>query len=510
MSDEGRARSSTPPAARSRPWSTASPRSPFQGVGGHRARRAQARPRRCAVCRDYPADGDKRVPDLQDGARELRPARRHGDLQPPPPAQRRPGRAARRCRRRRGLGAKDLMWFPSASFPCHEPVIDLMETGRGAPHRGQHERPPGRLLLRRARCAGSGVLRSHGGRWQAIQDGEVKIDIAVIAAPTADAFGNCQRLPRPLGLRLAGLRPGRLDLRRPRHRGHRQPGALPLHPVADPGQQRGLRGRGGLDRRPVQDRLRHHADHQEPRPAADRRVGGPPAPRRRHHARRLLVPGRRRRHRPGLRRLPAGDDARGRGQGPLRPRRLHEVPGGDAPERGADRLHPRRPDLRPGRGAVASPRTRATSPTSPFTSYNFHGKGNFASMVDAVVLGATEVDVNFNANVVTHSDGRLLHGIGGWQNCLHCRLHDPGGALVPRPDPGDRGRGDHPHRARRADRRRGHRARHRHQSPAHRTCWTRCRDPTCRSGRSRRSRPRWNGSAADRRRSRGSPTSRWR
>jgi citrate lyase subunit alpha/citrate CoA-transferase len=56
--------------------------------------------------------------------------------------------------------------------------------------------------------------------------------------------------------------------------------------------------------------------------------------------------------------------------------------------------------------------------TSPFTSYNFHGKGNFASMIDVVVLGATEVDVNFNANVVTHSDGRLLHGIGGWQNCL--------------------------------------------------------------------------------------------
>jgi citrate lyase subunit alpha/citrate CoA-transferase len=56
--------------------------------------------------------------------------------------------------------------------------------------------------------------------------------------------------------------------------------------------------------------------------------------------------------------------------------------------------------------------------TSPFTSYNYHGKGNFATMVDVVVLGATEVDVNFNANVVTHSDGYLLHGIGGWQNCL--------------------------------------------------------------------------------------------
>jgi citrate lyase subunit alpha/citrate CoA-transferase len=56
--------------------------------------------------------------------------------------------------------------------------------------------------------------------------------------------------------------------------------------------------------------------------------------------------------------------------------------------------------------------------SSPFTSYNWHGKGNFASMVDAVVLGATEVDINFNANVVTHSDGYMLHGIGGWQNCL--------------------------------------------------------------------------------------------
>ena len=59
--------------------------------------------------------------------------------------------------------------------------------------------------------------------------------------------------------------------------------------------------------------------------------------------------------------------------------------------------------------------------TSPFTSYNYHGKGNFASMLDCVVLGATEVDVNFNANVVTHSDGYLLHGLGGWQNCLFSR-----------------------------------------------------------------------------------------
>jgi citrate lyase subunit alpha/citrate CoA-transferase len=72
-------------------------------------------------------------------------------------------------------------------------------------------------------------------------------------------------------------------------------------------------------------------------------------------------------------------------------------------------------DLDGVRSIASDPRHVATS---PFTSYNYHGKGNFASMVDVVVLGATEVDVNFNGNVVTHSDGRLLHGIGGWQNCL--------------------------------------------------------------------------------------------
>jgi citrate lyase subunit alpha / citrate CoA-transferase len=36
-------------------------------------------------------------------------------------------------------------------------------------------------------------------------------------------------------------------------------------------------------------------------------------------------------------------------------------------------------------------------PSSPFTSYNYHGKGFFATLVDVVVLGATEVDGNFNA-----------------------------------------------------------------------------------------------------------------
>jgi citrate lyase subunit alpha/citrate CoA-transferase len=43
-------------------------------------------------------------------------------------------------------------------------------------------------------------------------------------------------------------------------------------------------------------------------------------------------------------------------------------------------------------------------------------KGRTVDSLDTVVLGATEIDVNFNVNVNTHSDGRLLHGIGGHQD----------------------------------------------------------------------------------------------
>jgi citrate lyase subunit alpha/citrate CoA-transferase len=72
--------------------------------------------------------------------------------------------------------------------------------------------------------------------------------------------------------------------------------------------------------------------------------------------------------------------------------------------------------------AVRSMRDNPTHiPTSPQISYNYHGKGNVASMLDCVVLGATEVDLQFNANVVTHSDGLLLHGLGGWSDALFSR-----------------------------------------------------------------------------------------
>src|ERR1700758_3021815 len=87
------------------------------------------------------------------------------------------------------IGVKDLLWFPSASFPSQQSAIGLMEKGVVHHIEGSMNGPLGDYCTQ-GRMRGLGVLRSHGGRWQAIQDGEVHIDIAVIAAPTADAFGN--------------------------------------------------------------------------------------------------------------------------------------------------------------------------------------------------------------------------------------------------------------------------------------------------------------------------------
>jgi citrate lyase subunit alpha/citrate CoA-transferase len=42
--------------------------------------------------------------------------------------------------------------------------------------------------------------------------------------------------------------------------------------------------------------------------------------------------------------------------------------------------------------------------------------GAAVNALDAVILGATEIDANFNANVNTESNGALLHGIGGHQD----------------------------------------------------------------------------------------------
>jgi citrate lyase subunit alpha/citrate CoA-transferase len=386
---------------------------PFEGVGAYRPVGTKYGPP-IRSCRDYPPNGDKRVPDLRTALEQC--GLRDGMVISTHHHFRNGDRVALMVLQTAAdMGVKDLMWFPSASFPCHEPVIDLMDQGVVHHIEGSMNGPLGEYCSR-GKMRGMGVLRSHGGRWQAVQDGEVKIDIAVIAAPSADPFGNCDGSHGPsacgsLGFALAdSLYADRVivvtDNLVPfpcvpwQIQGNNVDCVVVVDSVGDPSKI--VSGTTQITRSP--DRLliaeyvaRFLADAGIMRDGFSFQAGaGGIALAFVQFLKELMQQ--------------AGVKAR-------------FVRGGSTQylvqllqDGLTDYILDGQTFDLAGVQSIASDARHVA--TSPFTSYNFHGKGNFASMVDATVLGATEVDVSFNANVVTHSDGLLLHGIGGWQNCL--------------------------------------------------------------------------------------------
>ncbi len=385
----------------------------YEGVGRHvPAGRKQAPPVRS--CADYPADGDKRVADIESALRKCGLADgmtisshhhlRNGD------------RIALEVLETAGrMGVKDLMWFPSASFPCQEPVMALMDRGVVHHIEGSMNGPLGEYCSR-GKMRGQGVLRSHGGRWQAIQDGEVHIDIAVIAAPAADRFGNAdgshgRSACGSLGFALAdSMYADRVvvvtDNLVPfpcvpwQIQGNNVDCVVEVPSIGDPAKI--VSGTTEITKSP--DRLliaeyvaRFVRDAGILKDGFSFQAGAGGI------ALAFVM---------FLRDMMKASGIKARFVRGGSTKYLVEL----LQEGLTDYiLDGQTFDLDGVKSIGSDPRHVATS---PFTSYNYHGKGNFASMVDAVVLGATEVDVNFNANVVTHSDGRLLHGIGGWQNCL--------------------------------------------------------------------------------------------
>jgi citrate lyase subunit alpha / citrate CoA-transferase len=389
------------------------PQIPFLGVGKYQPRvRKTAPPVRSS--KDYPESGDKRVPDLetalrQCGLRDGMVISSHHHLRDGDKVALMVLETAARMR------CKDLMWFPSASFPSQQGAIELMEKGVIHHIEGSMNGPLGDYCTQ-GKMRGMGVLRSHGGRWQAIQDGEVHIDIAVIAAPTADPFGNAdgshgKSACGSLGFALADSTyadsvivvtdnlvafpciPWQIQ-------GNNVDCVVEVESIGDPTKI--VSGTTQITRSPDRLRIAEFVARFLRETGIMRNgfsfqagAGGIAL---------AFVD--------YLRRMMKEEGVKARFVRGGSTKYLVEL----LQEGLTDYiLDGQTFDLDAVQSIATDPRHVATS---PFTSYNYHGKGNFASMVDAVVLGATEVDVNFSGNVVTHSDGRLLHGIGGWQNCL--------------------------------------------------------------------------------------------
>lgn len=388
----------------------------YKGVGKHIPTGRKYAP---AVysCANYPSDGNKLVPNLKEaliraGLKDGMTISTHHHFRDGDLVSNDIFHIAHE------LGIRNLRWFPSASFPCHEPLIKYLEDGTIDRIEGSLNGPLGRFCSE-GKMKGLGVLRSHGGRYQAIQDGEVQIDIAVIAAPTADPFGNANGVDGTaacglLGFALADSQyadkvivvtdnlvpfpciPWQIQ-------GNYVDYVVKVDQVGIP--EKIVSGTTMITRSP--DRLLLAELTAKFCDAAG------------------IV-------RDGFS-YQAGAGGTALSIGIYFAQMLKERSAKARFIRAGSNKYPVRMleeglvdyildgqtfDLDGIRSMRDNP---AHVNTSPFTSYNYHGKGNFASLVDVVILGATEVDLNFNANVVTHSDGYLMHGIGGWQNCLFSR-----------------------------------------------------------------------------------------
>jgi len=386
---------------------------PYKGVGKHRPEGRKYAPQ-ISTCADYPDDGNKLQASLKEaliksGLKDGMTISTHHHFRNGDVISNQIFDIAKE------LGVKNLVWFPSASFPCHEHLIQYLEDGTIHHIEGSMNGPLGRFATK-GKMKGVGVLRSHGGRYQAVQDGEVHIDIAVIAAPTADTFGNAT--------------------------GDRGSAAC------------GLLGFALADSQ-YADKVIVVSDNIVPFPCIPWQIHGNYV----DYTVKVDVVGLPEKIVSGTTNITKSPDRLLIAEttakfcdeaGIVKDGFSYQAgAGGTALSIGiyfAEMLKQRNIKARFIRagsnkypvqmledglvdyildgqtfdleGVRSMRENQGHINTSPFTSYNYHGKGNFASMIDVVILGATEVDVNFNANVVTHSDGYLLHGIGGWQNCL--------------------------------------------------------------------------------------------
>ncbi len=392
------------------------PQTPYLGVGKFKPTGRKAAPP-IRTCADYPADGNKVVKNLKEA---LKKAGLKDGMTISTHHHFRNGDAVTNLLfdTIKSMGIKNIRWFPSASFPVHSHLIKYLEDGTIHHIEGSMNGPLGRYCSE-GKMKGMGVLRSHGGRWQAIQDGEVYIDIAVIAAPTADPFGNATGDRGPAACGLLGFAladsiyadnvivvtdnlvpfpcvPWQIQ-------GNNVDYVVEVDSIGDPSKI--VSGTTQVTKSP--DRLliaEYIAQFMEDAGimkdgfSFQAGAGGI------NLAFAVYLKERMKRKGVKARFIRGGST-----------KYLVEML-----EEGLTDyiLDGQTFDLEGVRSMRENPNHVNTS---PFTSYNYHGKGNFASMVDAAVLGATEVDINFNANVVTHSDGLLLHGIGGWQNALFAK-----------------------------------------------------------------------------------------
>ena len=95
------------------------------------------------------------------------------------------------------LGIRGLNIALSAIFPVHAPLVDHIKAGVVSGLDTNYMSGPVAQAVSAGLCGRPVILRTHGGRARAIECGQLKIDVAFIAAPAADDYGNINGVGGP-------------------------------------------------------------------------------------------------------------------------------------------------------------------------------------------------------------------------------------------------------------------------------------------------------------------------
>ncbi|SOY96436.1 Citrate lyase alpha chain [Cupriavidus taiwanensis] len=95
------------------------------------------------------------------------------------------------------MGLRGLTVAASSIFPVHEPWVDLIESGVIRRIYTAYASGPVADAVTRGALQTPIVMHTHGGRARLIESGALTIDAAFVAAPTADACGNLNGVHGP-------------------------------------------------------------------------------------------------------------------------------------------------------------------------------------------------------------------------------------------------------------------------------------------------------------------------
>lgn len=88
------------------------------------------------------------------------------------------------------LGLRDIRIAASSLFPVHGPLVEHIRSGVVRGLTTAYLSGPVAEAVARGWLPTPVVMQTHGGRARAIEAGEVPVDVAFVAAPTADIYGN--------------------------------------------------------------------------------------------------------------------------------------------------------------------------------------------------------------------------------------------------------------------------------------------------------------------------------